>query len=192
MTTQSLDEVYSHVKSVLDSSEINIISIDGWTGSGKSHFLDNFEIEANKLSIDDYFERHTGLYLDVIRYDELKKAISEVDGLIIIEGICILEVLDNIGINPDIKIYIKRLGAGETWFEEEYINEKTAEDVFKEDDKDLEYDIVTGEKRVISDIEKELTKKRQGVFYDLVRYHYEYTPHINSDVIYERIDEPKE
>jgi uridine kinase len=188
MTTLSSEEAYSYIKSVLDSSEIKIISVDGWTGAGKSCFLKNFEIESNKLSMDDYFEKNQGVYLDVIRYDELKKIISEFEGLIIIEGICILEVLDNIGIKPDLKIYVKRLGAGETWFEEEYVNKKTAEDVFQEDDKNLEFDIITGEKRVISDVEKEMTEKREGVFYDLVRYHYEYKPHISPDVIYERLD----
>ena len=84
--------------------------------------------------MDDYFEKHTGLYLDVIRYDELKKAISEVKGLVIVEGICILEVLGDIEIKSDLKIYIKRLGAGEIWYEEEYINKKTVEEVFEKDD----------------------------------------------------------
>lgn len=192
MVTRSPQEVYHQINLILNNSESKIISIDGWSGSGKSYFLQNLLTDVNKLSVDDYFEKHRGLYLDVIGYDELKNVISDCEGSIVIEGICIQKVLDHIGVQSNMKIYIKRLGAGETWFEEEYINKKTAEDVFQEDDRNLEYDIITGEKRVVSDREKKMAEKRQGVFYDLVRYHYEYLPHTNSDIIYERLDESNE
>jgi len=189
MTTQSIQEVSDYIKERIKNSDINIISIDGWTDAGKSYLLENLEVEANKLSIDNYIDKHKDQYVDVVRYVDLKNVMGGLKGLQIIEGICIQKVLEMIETTPDITIYVKRLAARVYWSEEEYVNKESAEEVFKEDDTNLEFDVITGEKREISDAEKELTEKRQGAFYDLVKYHYEYTPHINSDVIYERLAE---
>jgi hypothetical protein len=186
LITDSIQELSDLIIKEIEDSGVKIISIDGWTGSGKSFLMDSLEIEATKISVDDYYKKHSDQYVDVIYYDDLKDKVLESKGLIMLEGICIQEVLNRIVIIPDLTIYIKRLSNGGFWSEEEYVNKENAEEIFYLDDKNLEYDIITGEKREISDDEKELTEKRQGVFYDLVRYHYKYLPHLNSDIVFER------
>lgn len=176
---------------------IKIISIDGWTGAGKSTLTDLFQNvnEIEIISFENYFEKNTGKYLDVFNFDDLKNKITAALNSgknVLVEGICMDEVLQNISIKSDYKIYIKELGAFKDWYYEKYLDEsKTTEEIFTEDDKETEVDIFEN-----NDIDKgkksneydELQKQRQGSFYDLVRYHREFRPQDNCDLLFERLE----
>ena len=78
MTTQNIEEVKTIITNKFNE-EATIISIDGWTGAGKSTLSDNF-IEGetiSPISFDDYFEKNTGLYLEVFQYGDLNEKINE-------------------------------------------------------------------------------------------------------------------
>ena len=74
MTTQDIEEVKSIINNKFNEGA-NIISIDGWTGAGKTYLLGNFNDSETifLISFDDYFEKNTGLYLEVFQYDDLRK-----------------------------------------------------------------------------------------------------------------------
>ncbi len=140
-------------------------------------------------------KQNTGLYLEVFEFDNLKIAITKAldsGKNILIEGICLNEVLQNISTESGFKVYIKELGILEEWYWDKYLDEtKTAEEIFVEDVKELEDDILEdsnsdGENKILAD--DDLSKQRKGVFYDLVRYPREYKPQDNSDLIFERLD----
>jgi len=194
MVTRDIQEVKDLISSRFNDG-IKIISIDGWTGSGKSTLAESFNenSEMEIISFDDYFEKHTGLYLEVFHFDELKaRILKEIDSKknILIEGICLNQILLNISIESDYKIYIKELGGLEDWYHEKYLDEtKTTEEIFMKDDEELKVDIFEDSDNIREDNpnDDDLSKQRKGVFYDLVRYHREYKPQDNGDIIFERI-----
>ena len=171
--------------------DINLISIDGWMGAGKTTLLRQLhdELDYYTFSIDSFLENEKDLYIEAVNYNELKNAMKEkLDSgeKIAIEGVCIKRILNEIELLSDLSIYIKKMGIL-GWYIEEYIDDsKTPEEIFVEDDEKNKYDIITGEEREITEEEKRTTEKREGLFYDVVRYHFEYKPHINSDIIFDR------
>lgn len=80
----------------------------------------------------------------------------------------------------------------EEWYYAKYLDEmKSTEEIFAEDDKELESDIFEDSDASSEDKPKEvdeLSKQRRGVFYDLVRYHRKYKPQENSNLIFERLN----
>ncbi len=192
MVISSTDIIIEKINELDITHSSKLVLIDGWMGCGKSYLLQqiNALLKVQCLSLDDFLDKETGLYLEAINKSELKTklyALTRKKVKIIIEGVCVQKVLYELGYKPDLTIYIKRLGPLGAWYESKYINEtKKPEEIFVQDDKDLEIDIITGEPRVKSKEEKEKSEKRIGLFYDVVRYHYEYNPHKNSNLIYER------
>jgi hypothetical protein len=180
---KTIDEVIEQIKL---EKNCNILSIDGWMNAGKTFLLDKIkDLNFYTISIDSFLDKGKGLYLEAINITELESVVREKlesGNKIAIEGVCIKQILTTIKQESDISIYIKEMGVL-GWVKEDYVDEsKTPEDIFIEDDKLFEIDVLTGGKRNISVEEK----KHEGLFYDVVRYHYEYQPHISSDIIYGR------
>jgi len=193
MVSRDLEEVKN---SILESfgSESQIISIDGWNGSGKTYlantFQDNDQIEI--IHIDSYLNKNGGLYLEEIRYDDLKEKISRLldsNSKILIEGACILEILENIEYESQITVYIKEQGSGNEWYYEKYLDEeKTLDEIFKEEDeKDNDPIPIEGHISIPSAANNDSSKEHKGLFYDVVRYHRNYSPHNNYDILLERV-----
>lgn len=194
MTTQDIEEVKSIINNKFNEGA-NIISIDGWTGAGKTYLLKNFNDSETifLISFDDYFEKNTGLYLEVFQYDDLKEKINgllEENKKILIEGICMEQVLGKKNVKVDYSVYIKQLGISNDWHYDKYLDEsKTDEEIFKEDEEFFKIDLFEDNGNSNNDDQKfeddELTKERRGVFYDLVRYNREYNPNENCDLLFE-------
>jgi len=183
----TIDEVIEQIK--LDK-DCNILSIDGWMNAGKTFLLGKIkDLDFYTISTDSILDNAKGLYLEAINYTELASFVKEKlksGKKIAIEGVCVTQILATIKQEPDISIYIKEMGVL-GWVKEDYVDEsKTPEEVFIKDDKETSTDILTGEKITSSIEERAMTEKREGLFYDVVRYHYEYHSHINSDIIFER------
>ena len=83
-----------------------LLAIDGPPGSGKTcaaQYLAN-ELQTPCIHVDDFLVEHKGGYVDYIRYDDLEVALA--DGPAIIEGVCLLEILERIGASADLFIYV--------------------------------------------------------------------------------------
>jgi hypothetical protein len=195
MVTRNIQEAKKIITSKFAEGS-KIISVDGWTGAGKSTFTESFagndDIEI--ISFDDYLERNSGKYLEVFNFNALENIIITTVNSgkqILIEGICMNEVLQNISVECDFKVYIKELGIFEDWYYEKYLNEtKTTEEIFAEDDKEPEVNIYEEsnsnmDKRLNDDAD--LSQQRKGMFYDLVSYHRDYKPQDNCDLLIERL-----
>jgi uridine kinase len=169
MVTQNINEVLNLIISSIDEGA-KIISVDGETGAGKSSLTRSFKCNSNIeiISFENYYKKHTGHYLDVFYYDELKEKIKEVlssSKIAILDGICMDQILNNISLIADFKIYIKRLDSFKEWYFEKYLDENKTM-----------YEIILKE-----------NEENNGWFYDLVKYHRDYKPQDNSDVIFENI-----
>ncbi|WP_435274836.1 hypothetical protein ACMAZF_16485 [Psychrobium sp. nBUS_13] len=95
---------------ILNEKYKGIIAIDGDLGGGKS-------IIANELSektqipvvhVDDFLVPRTGRYVDSIQYLDLEKSIRKSGRPMIIEGICLLDVLNRIDLEHNQYFFIKR------------------------------------------------------------------------------------
>lgn len=173
---------------------IQIITIDGWMGSGKTYFKEQIKFnDLMKISLDDYIEKETGLYLEVFKYDELKSLINkslEHKKKLLIDGVCINEILQDIDIEADFKVYIKQLDSLGEWYYEKYLDtSKSLEEVFQMDDEETSEPLFENMTTIDNDAKKqsdELLKARRGLFYDLVRYHRNYLPIETCDLLIEQ------
>jgi hypothetical protein len=58
------------------------------------------------LHLDDYLEPGTGLFVASLRFDALRRALDECRGQIVIEGICLLNVLHQLQLVPEYLVYV--------------------------------------------------------------------------------------
>ena len=170
-----------------------IISIDGKNGSGKSTLAKIISVELGfshiELDSDRYLEKNKGKYVNYIFYDILKKDITELlekQKSIVIEGICILQILEIIEIKPNIKIYVKRMSKdGNFWYDAKLFNySKSPDEIIKQEKNILQKFI-----RISSEIEGitfNQTPIKDSLTYEIIRYHHKYKPDLNADIIYER------
>lgn len=94
-----------------------LIGVDGKDGSGKSTTA--YEIAkttgASVVSRDDFIDKGKGTFVDHLRYEEIGAAILNSNGLCIVEGVCLLDAIDRLGVTLDIHVYIKRMSKYGLW-----------------------------------------------------------------------------
>lgn len=111
-----MDELERNILNRITSSQDKtfVISIDGCSGSGKSflamclccrnpNFI-YFDIDTH------YLNSNTGNYLNSLNYDLLKKNIEATASggeFVVLDAICSLEILERLGIKPQVHAYIK-------------------------------------------------------------------------------------
>ena len=191
VTYRNINKLANYVKSRVDKRWKGVvISIDGVNGSGKS-YLSSFLSKKNGYSyidIDgDYLIPNKGKYIDFIRYNELKGKIAALltgDKTIVVDGICILKVLNKIGFNSDIKIYVKKLRLGRWRDGNLFDYRRNIADVLSEKRASLEeFENVSA---CIEGRSPEINDSEEDMFHEIIRYHFEYEPDINADIVFER------
>ena len=191
---QDIRELKEEVRNFIEIKGINIVSIDGKDGSGKS-FLANLLSENSEfvhLNLDDdrYLIKQKSTYVDFIKYDNLKNDIDDYlnkNKKIIVDSICILKILNNIDINSGLIIYVKKLTQNGYWFEGDNFNYKRdVEDILNECEEELKSFIEIEAK--IENKEPVKYKHRESIFHEIIRYHHEYKPDENADFIFERVE----
>ena len=145
-----------------------IIAVDGFEGVGKSDWISEglSDKKIHVLHIDDFIKKQSKVDFYVLKSKmKLFNLIKATKKPLIVEGVMVKKILDNINVKPDLWIYIKKMcnyGWCEgVWLEKEYINDYQP------------------------DIRLYLGKPR---YRQLYRYHIKYEPQKNADIIIE-IDE---
>ena len=146
----------------------SIISIDGVDGVGKTTLSTKIakELRLSNIELDDFVQENQGGFIDYIDYDRLLDRIIS-NKPVVVEGICILQILNRIQIKPGMSVYIKVVDKygfcnGQIKY---FPHDKTADEVIN-DRKSKGYSV--------------------GYEEDLIRYHYSFIPHEKSDYILER------
>ncbi len=95
------------------------IGIDGVEGAGQSYLAEELSqgLDIPMLDLDHYLHQNQGGYVDFIDYPALSAAISSMPAFIL-SGMCVREVLENLGATLDAHIYIQRMRGG-IWIDEE-------------------------------------------------------------------------
>ena len=165
-----------------------IIVIDGEAGAGKTTVAKNIalSLSAYHVEIDKYLDHNMGGYVRFIDHVNLRSGVM--DALdkgepLIIEGICVLEIMKEINLQYDILVYVKRIGADGTWFfGYNFENDKSPMDIKNEHAR---------AEKLLNNLLP--TLKNGGSNYtvqdEIIDYHFKYKPHQIANIIYKRIEE---
>jgi hypothetical protein len=117
---ESVSELLSLVQDF--GSGGNLIAIDGFMSSGKTTLAISLaeQLPAFRISLDFYVEseRNAPNYIGLLRLADLASDIQKARiefGSVVVEGICMLEVLDSIKVQPEIYVYVKRISPMGLW-----------------------------------------------------------------------------
>ena len=179
MSANRLGTLQTRIRHELSSRAHLIVGIDGAPGVGKSTLAKQLteEFDGLSVSLDDYLDAHKGTYLPHLDFQRLKKDIhAHLDQdapLLTIEGLCLPAVLDKVGTNPNILVYIKCLDNDGEWHDQAICDEnRDLTQILRYIKK---YETLIG----IGDSDKELA-----------RYHNNYRPTARADFILSRIIGP--
>jgi hypothetical protein len=183
MKTEKLVDIAKEIK----RKNAIVVAIDGVDGSGKSTVARELSemLGIIHIDLDDYLEKNQGGYVNFLDYESLKNNIKQTNAPIVIEGVCILAILNNLEIRHDLLVYIKRM------FEFGY---------WKDDRFDINEDIETFIEKANVDFREfsKLDAQLGGDKYDpnncsipklteeIFRYHHKFRPHEIANIIYER------
>jgi hypothetical protein len=141
---------------------LQLISVDGFHASGKTTLARALGAawQRRVVSADDYLIRNQGTFFASLRLADLAAAL--VRGPVIFEGVCAQQILEALGIQPDLMIYIKRMAMW-GWA----------------DDPDLDNDPLEGP---IDPLQAQL----RTLWEEVATYHRRYMPQASADVCVER------
>ena len=91
-----------------------VIGIDGWTGVGKTTLAKSLadKVGGSTFDLDSALDRDQKAYVSAMRLDEVCGAIAQSNGLLLVSGVCLREILNRAQCQIDAHIYIKRMA---TW-----------------------------------------------------------------------------
>jgi len=112
----------SDASSLLNDTNDRVIAIDGWAGAGKSHLASLLKgrVAIPIVRLDDLLTPGRGKFVDRIRHQDLDTLLKKRP--VIVEGICVLQALEQIGATPDILIYVKAVDDRGQWVHEEILD----------------------------------------------------------------------
>jgi hypothetical protein len=191
ITVNSIKDITNTLEEIVSIKNAGIVSVDGVDGSGKSYLA----CELSKSSKYAYFDidgsyliPNNGKFIEFINYKKLKSDINYFlasGHVVVIDCICSTLILKKIDLIADVKIYVKKTIVGE-WRDGKLLNySRNVEDVLAEKRKisqELEYDEanIGGREPEIFNFSEENMKD------EILRYHFEYQPENNADIIFER------
>lgn len=174
---------------VLRAAQPRLVGIDGMDGSGKSSLASLLSKQLGWLHInlDDYLEKNMGRYVECVHYDEVRNILKKAEESIIIEGVCLLAVLERLERSLDLLIYVKRVAHYGRWYDEEDCAVSEDIDEFVKRKKE--------ELQKFAEMESHIEGKEPpgevtfpGLAEEIIRYHYKHRPQERADIIYNRID----
>ncbi len=113
-----------------------IIGVDGTTGVGKSTlaYCIGCKFGVPVINVDHYVEEISGSYKDAVALKELNKLLTRYkisQRTYVIEGVCLIEVLESIKIIPDILLYYKKYNSRKEWVDEDVCNGNVGEQIMQ-------------------------------------------------------------
>ncbi len=148
------------------------IAIDGDHGAGKSTLAKAlaFALQFQYIELDSYLERNQRAYVDYIDYGSLAVALKTTQSFVI-EGVCLLEVLERVNFRPQANIYLKRMRYG-IWADEERF------DIFEP------LDEVLVKAREMASLFSSTPVVCLGLDEEVIRYHARFRPHHSADITF--------
>ena len=176
----------SEIKRMTIPSEPILVSIDGIDGSGKTTLADFLVkcIGCSVIHLDEYIDENQGAYVEFMRSTELQRAILETKKrsyCVLVEGICVLQVLEVIDLKPDCRIYIKKLRWGHYWnYGKIYEGAMTLKEKLSLQEESIRK---FGELEGNSPIQ-EGEIALSGLMRNIISYHWNYRPEEKADIVF--------
>jgi len=185
----NIDELYNSVSKYLKKGNSFLIALDGADGSGKTTIANllssRFNLKHIELDDDRYLITNQGGYVDYIRYELLKEDLDKLKSkgqISIIEGICVLEILNRIKILPSLHIYIKKLKFG-LWLDGECFDYTSSIEEQMQKDREQFKRFHEFESQMNNE-QKEFNYETKGIFLDKLEYHFKFNPDQIADIVY--------
>lgn len=162
--TSNLKEIVDLLRNSHKDALSRIITIDSRDGAGKSWLAKNLSnlIGAGVVSLDPFLRENQGAYVRNLDLTAIRTALEACATPKIIEGVCVLEVLDSLDCRPDVLIYVKKIRFGYVWLEDDMLERDPAEP-----------------------IEQLIRRKSLTPFTEeVIRYHDKYLPSKKADIIF--------
>jgi hypothetical protein len=161
------------------------IGIDGLDGTGKSYLSLAIASELNAvvIELDEYVEKNHGGYVAFIDYPSVAARIAD-NPSFVLEGVCLLDVAQRLGIHLDCLIYVKRMSSGGFWADED------------ECEFPLGIEEAIRQSRRNTELMLEFEAQQEGRPYtagaadepslgeEIMRYHAKYRPHAIADITF--------
>jgi hypothetical protein len=101
-----------------------LIGVDGAYGSGKSTVAEKIAADLGGIAfeIDRYTQQNGQPYQQQLRYADIQSDLGTLcaqDKPLILDGACLLHVLNQIGVTADVLVYVKRLDDSGIWHDED-------------------------------------------------------------------------
>lgn len=121
-----------------------------------------------------------------VRFSDLKRAIAQASGPVIIEGACLLAVLQRVDIRLSQLVYVKRMRDG-GWWDEKICDPPDDVESFLAEERKKNQLIVEFEAE-FNALKGSAGKDTQlaGLYEDLIRYHRDYRPASKANYVFER------
>ena len=168
------NDEYTLISSIRDLSlkSPSIISIDGVDGVGKSTLSCKIaeELSLPNIEIDTFVQEQQDGYTKYIDYDRLGERIVQdriSNQMIVVEGICVQQVLKKMSLTPDVSVYVKVIDGYGFWMDQIRLFPpgKSADEMINE---------------------RKVKGFSLGHVEEIICYHYTFKPHENADYIFER------
>ena len=155
------------------------IGIDGIDGVGKTTLANvlSQQLGYPAIHLDSNLEKNQGGFIDHLDYAGLKSAMEQNERLIV-EGVCLMEVLQRVGVAVDALVYVMRQSHG-LWADERELNIEGDVEEFIQGEIELvrRFLQIEGADGEVKDL---------GLSEEIIRYHAAFKPHENANAIYWR------
>lgn len=145
---------------IIKNPKTKIITIDGWTNSGKTKLITTYLAELTGWKVihgdDEFLLTGAGKY--IFNENKIKNRLKEYNK-IIIDSVLVRKIFEIIEIIPNISVYVKRVRDDGYWIDKPVVDENSV-------------------------LEKLLNYYNQPLEHQLILYHRQYKPHLNADIIY--------
>lgn len=120
-----------------------LIGVEGFTGSGKSKVSEDLgrDLQAGVIHTDEYVAPgdESLPYPDRLDYGRLATAIvnaRSTNSLLVVEGICLREVLQRLSLSADPFVYVKRVAGNGLWHDGFHLEDFEAGDSIEENNQE--------------------------------------------------------
>ncbi|RXK89141.1 hypothetical protein EST62_00960 [Chlorobaculum sp. 24CR] len=156
------------------------IGVDGMSGVGKSTLAASLArlLGLSHINLDNYLDKGRGGFRDYLKYEAIKQNASELE-CFVIDGVCLLSVLEKAETSVDCLVYVKRMSYG-CWADEADCEVQGDVEVYIKNQRNSPIGhFIEGAETSLGTL---------GLDEEIIRYCAKYKPHLKANIFYLRKD----